>query len=191
MLEQLPLTLPVRAASGREDFIVAPCNARVVDRIDTWPKWADPVQYIYGPAGCGKSHLASVWMRRHGAQLLDESVARGFRLHLADGLLQPQLLGGDFRRRERRIVGLELSDDGLARTLVDLAPGCSGVLWKRCDGFFQNRVVICHIATRDRRTQDRTRARSTVLRLNPETDSGQGLCHPARARSRATRPVPR
>lgn len=70
MSEQLPLTLPVRAASGHEDFIVAPCNARVVDRIDAWPKWADPVQYIYGPAGCGKSHLASVWMQRHGALLV-------------------------------------------------------------------------------------------------------------------------
>ena len=70
MSEQLPLTLPARAASGREDFIVAPCNARVVDRIDVWPKWADPLQYIYGPTGCGKSHLASVWMQRHSAQLV-------------------------------------------------------------------------------------------------------------------------
>ena len=30
MSEQLALSLPVRAASGREDFIVAPCNARAV-----------------------------------------------------------------------------------------------------------------------------------------------------------------
>ena len=70
MSEQLPLSLPVRAASAREDFIVAPCNARVVDRIDAWPAWADPVQYIYGPAGCGKSHLACVWMKRHPAILV-------------------------------------------------------------------------------------------------------------------------
>ena len=70
MSEQLALSLPVRAASGREDFIVAPCNARAVDRIDAWPEWVDPVQYIYGPAGCGKSHLASVWMQRHAAQLV-------------------------------------------------------------------------------------------------------------------------
>ena len=70
MSEQLALSLPVRAASGREDFIVAPCNARAVDRIDAWPEWADPVQYIHGPAGCGKSHLASVWMQRHSAQLV-------------------------------------------------------------------------------------------------------------------------
>ena len=70
MSEQLAFSLPVRAASGREDFIVAPCNARAVDRIDAWPEWVDPVQYIYGPAGCGKSHLASVWMQRHAAQLV-------------------------------------------------------------------------------------------------------------------------
>ena len=55
MSEQLPLSLPVRAASGREDFIVAPCNARVVDRIDAWPDWADPVQYIYGPPVAAKA----------------------------------------------------------------------------------------------------------------------------------------
>ena len=70
MSEQLALSLPVRVASGREDFIVAPCNARAVDGIDAWPEWADPVQYIHGPAGCGKSHLASVWMQRHSAQLV-------------------------------------------------------------------------------------------------------------------------
>ncbi|CAI8356124.1 MAG: hypothetical protein CBD03_03245 [Rhizobiales bacterium TMED143] len=71
MPEQLPLTLPVRAALGRSDFIVGPCNARVVDRIDAWPQWSDPVQYIYGPVGCGKSHLATVWLTRHSGQLAD------------------------------------------------------------------------------------------------------------------------
>ena len=42
----IALVLAGACGIGREDFIVAPCNARVVDRIDAWPEWADPVQYI-------------------------------------------------------------------------------------------------------------------------------------------------
>ena len=94
MSEQLALSLPVRAASGREDFIVAPCNARAVDRIDAWPEWADPVQYIHGPAGCGKSHLASVWMQRHAAQLVQADTINTTAKVLVTGSVTAQPIRG-------------------------------------------------------------------------------------------------
>jgi chromosomal replication initiation ATPase DnaA len=58
---QIPLDLSHRPAFGREDFMIGPCNHDAVGWIDRWPDWSAPVLVLYGPAGCGKSHLAAVW----------------------------------------------------------------------------------------------------------------------------------
>jgi len=58
---QLTLDLGHRPALGREDFLVAPSNELAVAWIDRWPDWPGPALALYGPPGCGKSHLAQVW----------------------------------------------------------------------------------------------------------------------------------
>ncbi|WP_052657562.1 DnaA ATPase domain-containing protein [Thalassospira sp. HJ] len=65
--QQLPLALEMRPALGRDDFMVADCNSEAVAWIDQWPKWPVPALCLYGPKGCGKSHLAEVWRARSGA----------------------------------------------------------------------------------------------------------------------------
>jgi chromosomal replication initiation ATPase DnaA len=64
---QLPLDLGPRPALGREDFLLADCNAAAVAWIDRWPDWPGGGLAIHGPAGSGKSHLAAVWRRQSGA----------------------------------------------------------------------------------------------------------------------------
>ncbi len=71
LAEQLPLDLPSRPALGREDFLVTPCNEAAVTWIHRWPDWPLPGLALYGPAGCGKTHLAEVWRRRAHALALD------------------------------------------------------------------------------------------------------------------------
>lgn len=61
MPRQLVFELGHRAASGREDFLVAPSNEAAVRLIDAWPQWPGPAVAISGPAGSGKTHLAEVW----------------------------------------------------------------------------------------------------------------------------------
>ena len=61
----------VRPALGREDFLVAPCNEAAVAWLDRWPDWPGPALVIHGPPGSGKSHLAEVWRRRSGAEVVD------------------------------------------------------------------------------------------------------------------------
>ena len=61
MARQLPLSLPLREALGREDFLVAPANALAVRAIDDWPGWPNGKLALIGPAGAGKTHLAHVW----------------------------------------------------------------------------------------------------------------------------------
>jgi len=64
---QLVLALPHRAAQGRGDFLVAPCNEAAVAWIDRWPDWPGPGLALFGPPASGKSHLAAVWQARSGA----------------------------------------------------------------------------------------------------------------------------
>lgn len=68
---QLPLDLPHRPALGREDFLVAPGNAVAVAWIDRWPDWPGPALALYGPPGCGKTHLCQVWRAMSGAVEID------------------------------------------------------------------------------------------------------------------------
>lgn len=70
---QLPFEFDVRPTMGQEDFLVAPCNEDAVAWIDAWPEWSASAICIYGPNGCGKTHLAHVWRSRSGA--LDVDIA--------------------------------------------------------------------------------------------------------------------
>lgn len=63
-VQQLPLELPHRQALGKEDFLIAPCNEEAVRLIDQWPNWSFFAACIYGPEGCGKTHLANVFSNR-------------------------------------------------------------------------------------------------------------------------------
>lgn len=70
MTPQLTLRLGHRTAMAAEDFLVADSNAEAVAWIDRWPDWPAPALVVYGPPGCGKTHLANVWRARSGGPLL-------------------------------------------------------------------------------------------------------------------------
>lgn len=82
MTIQLALDLPRRTALGRADFLVSDSNASAVWWIDRWPIWPHPALVVHGAAGCGKTHLARVWLERAsaafvaGTSLNEEDVAR-------------------------------------------------------------------------------------------------------------------
>jgi DnaA regulatory inactivator Hda len=70
MAGQLPLDLRHRAALGKADFVVAEGNRDAVAWLDRWPDWPASALVIYGPAGCGKSHLVAVWRTQSKARML-------------------------------------------------------------------------------------------------------------------------
>ena len=45
----------------REDFMVSKCNFEAVRIIDSWPQWPYFAVCLYGPQGCGKTHLAQIF----------------------------------------------------------------------------------------------------------------------------------
>ena len=60
MSDQLILKFPEHRAYKKEDFYVSPSNEEAFDFITSWPKWIKRIVNIFGPAGSGKSHLASI-----------------------------------------------------------------------------------------------------------------------------------
>ena len=60
MSDQLILKFPEHRAYKKEDFYVSPSNEEAFDFISSWPKWIKRIVNIFGPAGSGKSHLASI-----------------------------------------------------------------------------------------------------------------------------------
>jgi DnaA regulatory inactivator Hda len=77
-LQQIPLDLGHRTTYLREDFLPAPSNAEALAWIERWPAWPTPALLLWGPTGCGKTHLATIWAAQAGATILTaRDVARG------------------------------------------------------------------------------------------------------------------
>jgi len=74
-ISQLALDFPCRPSLGREDFMVAGCNQEAVNTIDLWPNWPYFAICIFGPEGCGKTHLANVF-----AQMVAAHTAYPYRI---------------------------------------------------------------------------------------------------------------
>lgn len=58
---QIPLPLSSPELLARADLIVCPGNEKAVAHVDSWPDWPVPVVALYGPPGCGKTHLSTIW----------------------------------------------------------------------------------------------------------------------------------
>jgi chromosomal replication initiation ATPase DnaA len=67
---QLTLDLPRRTTFDRSDFLVSDCNVAAVDWIDRWPVWPCAALVVYGPPGCGKTHISHLWRERASAVIL-------------------------------------------------------------------------------------------------------------------------
>ena len=67
---QLALSLEHVESFAREDFLSGPSNAAALTLVETWPDWPARAVVLAGPAGSGKSHLASIWAARAGARFL-------------------------------------------------------------------------------------------------------------------------
>jgi chromosomal replication initiation ATPase DnaA len=69
-MTQLAIDLPFQPALGAADFLVSECNRSASAWIARWPDWPGRALALYGPAQCGKSHLARLWIARGGGRLM-------------------------------------------------------------------------------------------------------------------------
>jgi chromosomal replication initiation ATPase DnaA len=71
--EQLRLSFEHQPATGAEDFMPARCNQEALAWLARWPDWPAPAFVLYGPPGCGKSHLARIWATRTDGRWLERA----------------------------------------------------------------------------------------------------------------------
>jgi chromosomal replication initiation ATPase DnaA len=70
---QIPFDLSYAPALEEKDFVVGNPNRDALSWINRWPHWPGNALALFGPEGCGKSHLACVWRQRSGALVLSEA----------------------------------------------------------------------------------------------------------------------
>ncbi len=58
---QLPFEFGHSTGYSRDELVVSEANREAVKLVDSWPDWPTTVVVLAGPAGSGKTHLASIW----------------------------------------------------------------------------------------------------------------------------------
>tara|TARA_Y100000590_G_C15522396_1_gene939883 strand:- start:39 stop:707 length:669 start_codon:yes stop_codon:yes gene_type:complete len=60
MSDQLIFNFPFKKNYLRQDFYVSENNFNAFKLIESWPKWPSRFINIFGPKGCGKTHLINI-----------------------------------------------------------------------------------------------------------------------------------
>jgi chromosomal replication initiation ATPase DnaA len=103
-MRQLAIDLPYSAALGRADFLVSDCNRVAFDRIERWPDWPSKRLLLYGPEGCGKTHLARLWCVESGARYIAASSLASGEPPLASGSRPPGIAVDDAETASERAL---------------------------------------------------------------------------------------
>jgi chromosomal replication initiation ATPase DnaA len=67
---QLRLKLDSAAPFRREDYLASTATAEGLKLFDQWPNWRGGALALVGPAGSGKTHLATAWAEKVGARIV-------------------------------------------------------------------------------------------------------------------------
>jgi chromosomal replication initiation ATPase DnaA len=67
---QLALPFPHAPHYRAYEFLAAASNAEALEWLHNTPSWPGRRLALWGPEGCGKTHLLHVWAERQGAELL-------------------------------------------------------------------------------------------------------------------------
>ena len=63
-MSQLVFKFPFKAKYFDQDYYVSSSNFSAYKLIESWPNWPEKCLNIFGPKGCGKSHLSKILERK-------------------------------------------------------------------------------------------------------------------------------
>ena len=59
-MSQLTFKFPFKTTYYKKDFYVSSNNFEAYKLIENWPNWSDNLVNVFGPKGCGKTHLSKI-----------------------------------------------------------------------------------------------------------------------------------
>ena len=77
MSKQLIFNFPFKKNYLEQDFYVSKNNFNAFKLIESWPKWPSRLVNIFGPKGCGKTHLINILkMKIDSVVVLSKNISR-------------------------------------------------------------------------------------------------------------------
>ena len=71
LMSQLVFKFPFKTKYYEQDYYVSSNNFSAYRLIESWPNWPDKWVNIFGPKGCGKTHLSNILKKKiNSAQIL-------------------------------------------------------------------------------------------------------------------------
>ena len=64
LMSQLVFKFPFKTRYYEQDYYVSSNNFSAYRLIESWPKWPDKLVNIFGPKGCGKTHLSNILKKK-------------------------------------------------------------------------------------------------------------------------------
>ena len=64
LMNQLIFKFPFKTMYYEQDYYVSDNNFSVYRLIESWPNWPDKFVNIFGPKGCGKTHLSNIFKKK-------------------------------------------------------------------------------------------------------------------------------
>ena len=72
LMSQLVFKFPFKTKYYEQDYFVSSNNFSAYRLIESWPNWPEKFVNIFGPRGCGKTHLSNILKKKIiSAQILD------------------------------------------------------------------------------------------------------------------------
>ena len=63
-MSQLVFKFPFKKKYYEQDYYVSSNNFLVYRLIESWPNWPDKWVNVFGPKGCGKTHLSNILKKK-------------------------------------------------------------------------------------------------------------------------------
>ncbi len=74
MSQQLIFNFPFKKTYLSQDFYVSKNNFNAFKLIESWPQWPSRFINIFGPKGCGKTHLANILSSKIGSLIISGNI---------------------------------------------------------------------------------------------------------------------
>ncbi len=72
-MSQLTFKFPFKTTYYEKDFYVSSNNFEAYKLVESWPNWSGRFVNIFGPKGCGKTHLANILEKKINTLIVDAS----------------------------------------------------------------------------------------------------------------------